>query len=92
MGDVIFPENQDDWKAMRSGDCRDTFTANPTDIFFRECVATHTRNTIGGNQLSSKKILDVQKRFVSAVKRIVAMIERKTSWKFSSKGQEDRLW
>ena len=63
---------------MRSGDCTDIFTANATDNF-PERVATHTRNTIGGNQVSVRKYLDVHKGCACAVERIVAMIERVTS-------------
>ena len=50
-----------------------------------ECVETHTRNTIRGSQVSSRKNSDVQKCCVYAVKRIVAMIERVTSTSFAAK-------
>ena len=42
------------------------------NIFFSECVATHTRNTVRGNQVTLRKNLDVQKCCIYAVKPIVA--------------------
>ena len=64
------------------GDCTDPSTAN---AFFPQCIATHTRNTITGNQVSFGKNLVVQKGCVYAVKRIVAMIERVTSTSLAAK-------
>ena len=33
LEDIILPEKRDEWNAVRSGDCTDTFTANATDNF-----------------------------------------------------------
>ena len=54
-------------------------------IWFRECVATHTRNTIGVNQVSLRKMLEVQKCCVYGVKHSEAMIERVTSIRLAAK-------
>ena len=45
LEDVILPEKRDEWKAMRSRDCTDIFTANATDILFpRICCNTHKKH------------------------------------------------
>ena len=82
---VILPEKRNKWNALRSGDCTDNFSANATDNFFPECVATHTRNTIRGNHVSLRENLEVQKSCADAVNCIVAMIEKVTSTSLAAK-------
>ena len=94
LDDGIPLEKQDEWKAMRCGDCTDTFTANPTDLFLTEFVATDPWNTLGGNQVSLKKTLDVHyvlEYCVYAVKYIVGMIERVRSSNFAAKVHTSEL-
>ena len=54
-------------------------------VCLSECVATHTRNMIRGNQVSLRKILDLQKCYVFAIKRTAVMIERVTSTSIAAK-------
>ena len=45
LEDVVLPEKRDKWNGMRSGDCKDTFTANATGNFFlRRCCKIHKKH------------------------------------------------
>ena len=44
--EVIAPEKRDEWNVMRSGDYKDTSTADATENFFpRMCCSTHKENS-----------------------------------------------
>ena len=45
LEDVILPEKRAEWDQLRSKDCTDNFTANPTDYFFpRTCCNVHKKH------------------------------------------------
>ena len=45
LEDFILTEKRDEWIAIRSGDCTDTFTTNATGNFFpRMCCNTHNKH------------------------------------------------
>ena len=42
LEDIILPEKKNEWEAIRSRDCSDSFTANPTGNFLpRTCCTAH---------------------------------------------------
>ena len=45
LEDIILPEKKNEWEAIRSGDCTDSFTANATGNFFpRTCCSAHKKH------------------------------------------------
>ena len=45
LEDIILPEKRNDWEAIRSRDCTDSFTANATGNFFpRTCCTAHRKH------------------------------------------------
>ena len=45
MEDIILPEKRNEWEAIRSRDCTDSFTANATGNFFpRTCCTAHKKH------------------------------------------------
>ena len=45
LEDIILPEKRNEWEAIRSRDCIDSFTATATDNFFpRKCCTAHKKH------------------------------------------------
>ena len=45
LEDIVFPEKRNEWEAICSRDCTDSFTANATDNFFlRTCCSAHKKH------------------------------------------------
>ena len=45
LEDIIIPEQRNRWKAIRSRDCTDSFTANATSNFFpKTCCTAHKKH------------------------------------------------
>ena len=45
LEDIILPEKRNEWEAIRSRDCTDSFTANATGNFFpRTCCSAHKKH------------------------------------------------
>ena len=45
LEDIILPEERNEWQAIRSRDCTDSFTANATGTFFpRTCCNAHKKH------------------------------------------------
>ena len=96
LEDIILPEKRNEWEAIRSRDCTDSFTTNATgNVSPRRCCSAHKKHDKGEPGLL-KKSSGVAKCCACVAKYIVATIERVTSTnsiaRDSIKNNSGRLW
>ena len=92
LEDIILPEKRNEWEALRSRDCTDSFTAKATDNFFpRTCCTAHKKHDKRVNRDYLEKS-GVQKSCACVAKPIVATIERVTSTISVARDSIKELW
>ena len=89
---VIFPEKRNEWEAIRSRDCTDSFTANATGNFFTKTCCTATKSMIRENRDCLKKNSGVPKCCACVAKPVVAAIERVTNTNSAARDSIKELW
>ena len=95
LEDIFLPEKRNEWEAIRSRDCTDSFTANATGNFFprsQEVVVVLTKCMIIESRDSLEKISGVPKCCASVAKPIVATITRVTSTNSVARDSIKELW
>ena len=85
-------EKRNEWEAIHSRYCTDSFTANATGNFSQEHVVLLTRNMIRESRDYLKKSSYIQKSCVCVAKPIVATIERVTSTNSVARDSIKELW
>ena len=85
LEDIILPEKGNEWEAIRSRDCTDSFTANATGNFFTRSMIVESRDCI-------KKNSGAPKCFACVAKPIVATIETVTSRISVARDSTKELW
>ena len=92
LEDIILPEKINEWEAIRSRDCTDSFTANARGNFLQEHVVVLTRSMIREIWDCLKKNSGVPKCFACVAKPFVATIERVTSTNSVARDSIKELW
>ena len=92
LEDIILPEKRNEWEAIRSRDCTDSFTANATGNFFpRTCCSAHKKHDKRETGLF-KEEFRCTKCCACVAKPIVAMIARVTSTNSVGRESIKELW
>ena len=93
LEDIFLPEKRNEWDAIRSRDCTDSFTANATGNFFpRTFCSAHKKHDKRESRNCSKKNSGVPKCCACVAKPIVATIERVTSTNSVARDSIKELW
>ena len=91
LEDIILPE-KNEWEAIRSRDCTDSFTANAAGNFCpKTCCAAHKKHDKREPGLF-KEEFRYSECFACVAKPIVATIERVTSTNSETRGSIKELW
>ena len=89
--DIILPEKRNEWEAIRSRDCTDSFTANATSNFFpRTCCSAHKKHDKREPGLFEEEFRCSEMCLCS--KTFVATIERVTSTNSVARDSIKELW
>ena len=92
LEDIILPQKRNQWEAIRSRDCTDSFTANATGNFFpRTCCTAHKKHDKREPGLF-KKNSGVPKCCACVAKPIVATIEKVTNTNSVARASKKELW
>ena len=87
-----FPREKNEWEAIRSRDCTDSFTANATGNFFQEHVVLLTRSMLGDSWDCLKKNSGVPKCCACVARPNVATIKRAPSTNSVARASKNELW
>ena len=88
----ILPEKRNEWEAIRSRDCTDSFTVNATSNFFpRTCCSAHKKHDSRERVFLMKSSI-VRKFCAWVAKPIVATVERVTSTNSVAGDSLKELW
>ena len=92
LEDIILPEKRNEWEAIRSRDCTDSFTANATDNFFpRTCCTAHKKHDEREREQARFKEEFRCSEMLCLCSKIYCCYDRKSNNnKFSSKGLSKR--
>ena len=92
LEDIILPEKRNEWEAIRSRDCTDSFTANATSNFFpRTYCSAHKKHNKREPGLF-KEEFRCSEMLCLCSKSIVATIERVTSTISVARDSIKELW
>ena len=88
--DIFLPEKRNEWKAIRSRDCTDSFTANATGSFFpRTCCSAHKKHDKREPGLFKEEFMCT--KMLCLCSKTYCCYDRKSNrYKFSSKGLNKR--
>ena len=93
LEDFILPEKWNEWEAIRSRDCTDSFTANATGNFLRRtCCTAHKKLDKRESRDYWKNTSGVRKCCACVATPIVATIKRKTSTNSAARVSIKELW
>ena len=90
LEDLILPEKRNEWEAIRSRDCTDTFTANATDNFFPRTCCTARKKHDKREPGLSKKVFRCFEMLCLCSKTYCWYDRKSKKYKFSSKGVNER--
>ena len=90
LEDIILPEKRNEWEAIRSRDCTDSFTANATSNFFpRKCCSAHKKHDKRELGLFEEEFRCSE--MLCLCSKTYCSYDRKSNkYKFSSKGLNKR--
>ena len=83
LEDILLPEKRNEWEAIRSRNCTDSFTANATDNFF---TGTYYKAHKKHDNEKSRKYLKKNLGFPKYSKTFRCYDRKSNKYKFSSKG------
>ena len=90
LEDIILPEKRNEWEAMRSPDCTDSFIANKRGNFFpRACCTAHKKHDKREPGLF-KKEFRCSEMLCLCSKTYCCYDRRSNRYKFSSEGLNER--
>ena len=92
LEDIVLPEKRNEWEAVRSRDCTDSFTASAMGHFFQEFVVLLTRSMIRENRDCIKRNSGVPECSACVANPIVGTIERVTSTNSVARVYMKELW
>ena len=90
LEDIFHPQKRNEWEAIRSQDCTDSFTANATGNFFpKTCCTAHKKHDKGEPGLI-KEEFRCSEMFCLCSRTYCCYDRKSNKYKFSSKGLDKR--
>ena len=90
LEDITLPEKRNEWEAIHSQDCTDSFTANPTGNFFPSTCCSAQKKHDKGEPGLFKEEFTCSEMLCLCSKTYCCYDRKRNKYKFSSKGLNKR--